>query len=329
MDMKRICNKVLVTSLAVLLIGVVIPISGCSDDLEQFQGVSSASDFSVLMVPDMDLDVYVYAKQRNLTSVPADLINMSHDIEVESLAIWGVPGEDNMAFGIGLTFDNDSTASEVFDLIQDDTELWKWLRGNNLYVVQGSGNSADSLKTAIQNNDFKLYNNTKLIEAANMLPKSVRAKLIAIAMAEPSSQLIDFIATNVSMGTVEQMDEILQLADLQLLIAGLYSPHQINIARAMEVVQGEGNLTKLDLGLLVAVKSGLPGFLVEPRVKTILVEQGLEEIQVNNITLYKGLWSNPYAEDIPVIARIEGNYVFITISGQETYAETIITSIYK
>jgi hypothetical protein len=328
-NIKHIYKKAIPVFLAVLFIGTVIPISGCTNDLEQFQGVSSASDFSVLQVPDTDLDVYVYARQKNLTTIPADLINMSHDVQVESLAIWGVPGEDSMAFGMGLVFSDEATAKEIFDLIKETPELWKWLRGSNLYVVQGVGSSADSLKTAIKNNDFKLYNNTKLIEAANMLPKSVRAKLIAIAMAEPTSQLMDFIATNVSAGTIEQVDEVLKIADLQLLIAGLYSPHEINISRAVEVVRGEGNLAKLDLGLLIAIKSGLPGFLVEPRVKELLLEQGLVETQLDEFTLYKGLWSNPYAEDIPVYARIEGNYVFITISGQESYAETLITSIYK
>ena len=327
--MIEVFRKIILIVLTVLFIGTIVPITGCTSDLEQFQGVSSTSDFSVLRVPDTDLDVYVYAKQRNLTTVPADLLNMSHDIQVESLAIWGVPGEEGMAFGMGLIFNDEDTAKVIHDLIRNDSDLWKWIRGNNLYVVQGAGSSADSLKTAIQNNDFKVYNNTKLIEAANMLPKSIRAKLIAIAMMEPSSQLMDFIATNVSPGTVEEMNEVLQLADLELLIAGLYSPHEINISRAMEVVQGDGNLAKLDMGLLVAIKSGLPGFLVEPRVKDLLIEQGLEEVQTEEFTLFKGVWSNPYANDIPVIARIEGNYVFITVSGQMAYAETLITSIYK
>jgi hypothetical protein len=329
LEMKKEFIKYISIFLTVVFTGIAIPITGCTNDLEQFQGVSSESDFSVSQVPDTDLDVYVYAKQRNPTTIPADLLNMSHDIKVESLAIWGVPDEKDMAFGMGLIFDDEETAKEIHDLIKDDPNLWKWIRGNNLYVVQGTGVSADSLKTAIQNNNFKLYNNAKLLDAANMLPKSVRAKLIAIAMMEPSSQLMEFISTNIGSGTVEEMNEVLKLADLQLVIAGLYSPHQINISRAMEVVQGDGNLSKLDVGLLVAVKSGLPGFLVEPRVKEILIEQGLEEVQTEEFTLYKGMWSNPYADDIPVVARIEGNYVFITISGQMAYAETLITSIYK
>jgi hypothetical protein len=326
---SRSFRKAFAAFLLCLCVGASLSLAGCQNDLEQFQGVSSTSEFSVLKVPDVDLDVYVYAKQKNLTTIPADIINMSHDIQVESLAIWGAPGENEMAFGMGLTFKDDATAKEIYNLIAEDPSLWKWLSSNNLYVVLESGSAADSLKTAIQNNNFVIYNNTKLIEAANMLPKSVRAKLIAIFMAEPSSQLIDFISTNISPGTGKQMNEVLQLADLQLLIAGLYSPHEINIARAMEVVKGEGNVAKLDLGLIIGIKSGLPGFLVEPRVKRVLIEQGLVETTVGEFTLYKGVWSNPYTGDIPVIARIEGSYVFITISGQESYAETLITSIYK
>lgn len=322
-------NKLFLIFIGMVLIGIPVIHSGCTGELEQFQGVSSTSEFSVITVPNVNLNVYVYAKQKNLTTIPADIINMSHDIQVESLAIWGVPGEQDMAVGVGLTFSDAETAAEIYDLILEDTDTWKLLRGNNLYVVQGSDSEADSLKAAIINNDFKAYDNAKLIQAANLLPRSVRAKLIGIAMAETSNQLVNFIATNVSSGTVEQMNDILRLADLQLLIAGLYSPHEINISRAIQVVRGDGNIEMLDMGLIVAAKSGLPGFLVQPQVKNILIEQGLTETQIGEFTLYKGFWKNPYTGDIPVIARIEGNYVFITLSGQEEYAETLITSIYK
>ncbi len=314
---------------AMIIIASPAVFMGCQGEMEQFQGVSSTSDFSVLMVPDTNLDVYLYAKQKSLTTIPANLINMQHDIQVESLAIWGVPSDEDMAFGLGLTFDNPITAEEVDGKLANDSVPWKLLRENNLYIVQGTGSGADTLKTAIQNNNFVFFNNAKLIEAANMLPNSVKAKLIGIALAQPSTQLINFIANNVSAGTIEQINEILRLANLELVIAGLYSPHQINISRAVQVIQGDGNLANLDLGLLVSVKSGLPGILVEPRVRDILEQQGFQETTINDTQVFKGMWSNPYSTDIPVFARIEGNYVFMAISGQESYAETLITSIYK
>jgi hypothetical protein len=310
-----------------LLLPVVV--AGCQGEMEQFQGLSPSSEFSVLSVPNVDLDVYIYAKQRDLTTIPADIVNMPHDIKVESVAIWGVPGDKDLVVGTGLTFDNEATAREVFRYVEADSTLWTLLRGTNLYIVKGTGNAASKLKNAITGNDFKNYDNSRLIEAANMLPKSVRAKLISIALAKPSKQLINFLGENINQLNLTQINDILNSANLEIFIAGLYSPNQINIARAAQVARGKGNLADLNLGLLVALKSGFPGIIVEPRIKSILTEQGLTEARIGEFSVYKGYWKNPYMPGIPVYARVEGNYVFLAISGQESYAQTLITSIYK
>ena len=322
----------MIKKLFILLTILILPallLIGCVNDMEQFQGVSPTSDFTVQLVPNTNLDVYIYAKQSNLTTIPADLINMSHDIDVESLAIWGVPGEKSMIFGVGLTFSDGKTAGDVYQLIPENNDIWKFIRGNNLYIVKGSGTAAESLKTSIKNDDFKVYKNTKLKDAADLLPKSVRAKLISIAFAKPSKQVMNFIAENMGSQNLEQINQILKLSNLEVMIAGLYSPHQINIARAVEIVRGKGNMADLDVGLLVAVKSSLPGILVEPAVREIIQQQGLVATRVNDITLYKGSWKSSNFPTIPVYARVAGNYVFVALSGQADYAQTIITSIYK
>ena len=319
---------VLIFSISAIL-ALPLAAAGCEDEMEQFQGLSNSTEFSVLSVPNVDLDVYIYAKQRNLTTIPADIINMPHDISVESTAIWGVPGDKNIVVGFGLTFDNESTAREMYTYVENDSSLWTLLRANNLYVVKGKGSAATKLENAISANDFKNYDNTKLMEAARMLPKSVRAKLISIALAKPSKQLVNLLGENINQLNLTQINDIVNSANLEIFIAGLYSPNNINISRAVQVARGNGNLADLNLGLLVALKSGFPGIIVEPRIKNILKEQGLTEAQVGEFTVYKGYWSNSNLASIPVYARVEGNYVFLSVSGQESYAETLITSIYK
>ena len=79
---------------------------------------------------------------------------------------------------------------------------------------------------------------------------------------------------------------MLKLVDLKVLAAGLYSPQQIDIARIAAAMESSGNISNLDVCLLILVKSGLPGFLVKPAVGKFL-------------------------------------------AGQESYAETLITSINK
>lgn len=329
-DYRRFGRFARTVILTILIATIVLPVFtlGCQD-MEQFHNVLPSSEFSVMQVPNVNLDLYIYAKQRALTTVPAELINMPEDIQVESLAMWGVPDENEFALGLGLTFDNEKTAAETFNQIMEEDSIWRFVRGNNLYVVKGSGVAAAALKSAIANNDFVEYHDKQLLEAAGLLPQTVRAKLIAFALANPSNELINFMGENISIGNLEQINEILKLANLKVFVGGLYSPNSVNIAKAAQIAGGDGNLADLNLGLLLAVKSGLPGILIETNVKNILSQQGLTPVKIGEFDLYKGYWRNSHFDAIPVYARIEGNYVFITVSGQESYAETLITSIYK
>ena len=314
----------------VILAVAILPLLmlGCTD-MEQFKDVMPSSEFSVLEVPNVELDMYAYAKQKVLTTVPADVANLPHDIAVESLAVWGVTDAETMAFGIGLTFDTEQTARDIYPKITGSDDVWKFLRSNNLYVVKGSGMGSAALQNAIKNNDFKDYDNKQLLEAANLLPQTVRAKLIGIAMAKPSKQMLNFAGENIDIGNLAQIKEILNLANLEVLIGGLYSPNSINIAKAVQIARGNGNLADLNVGVVLAVKSGHPAILVEPTMKRILLQQGLVKTRIGELTLYKGYLSNSQFEPVPVFARIESNYLFMSISGQEAYAETLITSIYK
>jgi hypothetical protein len=316
-------------SLGILAVAILpLYMLGCAD-MEQFKDVMPSSEFSVVEVPNVELDMYAYAKQKVLTTVPADVANLPHDIAVESLAVWGVNDGETMAIGIGMTFDTEQTARDIYPKIKSSDDVWKFLRSNNLYVVKGNGVGSAALQNAIKNNDFKNYDDKQLLEAANLLPQTVRAKLIGIAMAKPSKQMINFAGENIDIGNLAQIKEMLNLANLELIIGGLYSPNGINIAKAMQIARGNGNLADLNVGVVLAVKSSHPAFLVEPTMKKILLQQGLVETKLGELTLYKGYLSNPQFEPVPVFARIEHKYLFVSISGQEAYAEALITSIYK
>lgn len=301
----------------------------CQSGMDQFQNVSPTSDFAVTLVPNTNLDVYLYAKQTSPTTIPAALLDTASDIQAESLAIWGVQGDKNMTFGIGLTFTDAKAATDLYNSINPGSDTWKLQRGNNVYVVKGSGGSTDSLKAAITKDDFKTYKNSTLLDAANWLPKSVRANILSIAAVKPSKQLTSFLSDKINFGSFTQFDEISKLANVDTVIAGLYSPHQINIARALQVISGDGNVSDIDLGLVIAFKSNLPGLLVSQGMKDALGQTGLVETKIGALTVYKGYWSNSYTQQVPVYARVQDQYLFLSLSGQDNYAETLITSIYK
>jgi hypothetical protein len=108
---------------------------------------------------------------------------------------------------------------------------------------------------------------------------------------------------------------------------GLYTPQQIEVTEIVEM--GLGSNLEPDLGLLASVKSRLPGFVVSPIVKTFLDNAGYIEKNTDGLTLYQGFLDAGSSKKVPVIVRIDGNRTFAAISGNESYAETLITSINK
>ena len=75
------------------------------------------------------------------------------------------------------------------------------------------------------------------------------------------------------------------------------------------------------------VKSGIPGFLVEPAVTKFLTEFEFTETNIGELTIYKGSWDVDGGKAIPVLVRVEGNHIFAALAAQESYAETLITSV--
>jgi len=309
-----------------LLIAIPIVGIGCQDEVTQ-PTAQSPSSLASTLVPNMSLDVYLFANQSSPTTIPANMIDASQDVNIESLAIWGAPAEDDFAFGIALTLTSDIQASKVYDEIILEEYGWKKLSGNTIYLVQGSGLAAESLKTTISNNDFKYYDDSESLKAVALLPTGDATKLAAVAFAKPSEALVDFIIKATKTQRSNLINTILKLANLKVVAGGLYSPYQIDVAEIAKVIDRSSSVSDLDLGLLVLAKSGLPGSMVKFAAERYLAQSELMETKLGELTLYKGSWNVGGDDAVYVLVRIEGNHIFAAISGQESYAETLITTI--
>jgi len=89
----KLLTPVLVLLLAISVIGV-----GCAEEAGQPPETSSTSELSSTLVPNVPLDIYLYARQDSPTMLPAEMVDAPYDIGVESLAAWGVPAEDSFAW---------------------------------------------------------------------------------------------------------------------------------------------------------------------------------------------------------------------------------------
>ncbi|MFC1902900.1 hypothetical protein ACFLX4_02395 [Chloroflexota bacterium] len=323
----KLTRRLLIAFLLLSIVAATIGM-GCDGEVGQPSAMPSPGQLSSTLVPNVPLDMYVYARQDSPTMIPAKMADAPGDIAVESLAIWGVPPENSFAIGMGLTLTSSGDASRIYEEIRLEDGGWKKLSDNIIYLVQGSGTAAEALKTAISNNDFKYYDDSEPLEAVAALPGGGTTMPAAVAIAKPSEALIGFIARDASPESLGQINMILKLVKLKLVAAGLYSPQQIDIAKMAETMENGGNISNLNMGMMVLVKSGYPGLLVEPAVGKLLTERGFAETNIGGVTVYKGS-QEIGGEAIPVLVRIEGNRIFAAVSGQDSYAETLITGINK
>ena len=327
---RKLTRYIVSISLTIMLLAIPITSAGCEEEKLPPPSPSPSPttiDLSSTLVPNTDLDVYVYAKQENPTTVPKDMIDTPFDLNVASMALWGIPTDEDFTFGGALTLTSDADASKIHAQITPREDIWTALIGRTIYFVHGSGTAAQTMKTAISNKDFKYYDDEKALEAVASLPNEGKTKLAAVAIGKPSKALVKRITQNADAEAAGMIDTLLSLAQLEVIAGGMYAPQQIDIAELIKGSQLDG-IREAELGIIILVKSRLPGFVVSPMVKKFLEEAEYQEVNLGGITVYKG-FLDEHAQKIPMLIRIEDNRIFLALSGQESYAQTLITSIKK
>ena len=323
-------NRPLITKLLVPILILLIAISSVSLGCKNEEGYAPGpypKELSKTAVPNVPIDIYLYAKQASPTLIPAELTNASSDVSVESLSIWGMPAEDDFAFGTALTLTTSHDASQVYPEIKLEKDGWKMLSENVIYMVFGLGPAADSLKKAISNNDFKNYDDREALESVDFLPNEGETKMAAVAIAKPSDELVKILTTGASSQERDMISLILKLANLKIVCGGLYSPNQIDVRETAKLLDRGVSLSEINAGLLIMIRSGLPNVILQPAIERILTEQGFTQISAGELTLYKGSLNTDSAKSVHVMVRIEDSDMFIAASGQEQYTETLIKSV--
>lgn len=323
----------LLFALLALLIAVPLAGTGCQKEQPkppaqiQTPAVSSPGSLGATLVPNVELDNYFYLKQKNPTTVPGNVLNISHDVSLVSAAVWGVPVQDTYAFGVGVTLSSANDASELYEKIGDlGNQGWKKLSDNTIYLVSGSNAAAESLKKAISNNDFKYFDNKELLEAASAMPDRDTTKLAAIWVGKPSEPLMNFATQYGGAQVPDQATAMLTMAQITAIAIGVYSPQEVDIAKIIAMSGRGGRISDLNMGLLAYVKSNLPGILVEPAIAGFLKEPDFTKTNLGELTVYKGFW-NTGKDNVPILVRLNGNRIFAAAAGQESYAQTLIKSV--
>ena len=307
----------------ILLISLFLLISSCASPK-----VSSplADELAATMVPDVNLDVYLYMNQGNPTKVPKNLIASPVDISVDSLAIWGVINANMYSVGGALTFANASDASYIYSQLPQQNDVWTKLSSNIIYFVQGSGGPAESLISAISSNDFKQYDDNQALGEVSLMPNSSTAIPVGIGIIKPTQAALNLLKPFIDTNSADTIDSIFNWAKPQVIVIGLYSSQQIDVADVVQRIN-TNTLWDADLGGTVSMNSSFPGLVFSPIATKYMDNTGYSKVSLGDLTVYKVFLDGGNGKTIPVLINVSGNHVFVTASGQESYADTLMTSI--
>jgi hypothetical protein len=308
-----------------MIIMVLIPVMGVGCARPSVSG-TVANELAATMVPDINLDVYLYVNQEGPTIVPRNFIGASTDISVDSLSIWGIIRDNAYAVGGALTFTNASDASYIYSQLPQQNDLWKKLSSNIIYFVQGSDGPAESLISAISNNNFKQYDNNQALGEVSLMPDGNTAIPAAIGIIKPTQAALNLLKPYIDANSAKTIDSIYTWAKPQVIVIGLYSSQQIDVADIIQRIN-TNTVWNADLGVLVSINSSFPGLAFSPVASKYMDNTGYPKANLGNLTVYKAFLDGGNGKTIPVLVNVSGNHVFATASGKESYADTLMTSI--
>jgi hypothetical protein len=326
--MKRpaIFRKITRTAaLLALLAALLVPLAGC-DEAVPAPPTSGPLAVGTAMVPDIDLDVYACVRQPAPTQLPRELLGIADDLDAVSLATWGVVSGDTFTWGGALTMASPDEAAAVVSAVPDGTGVWTKQNGSTVYFVREGTPAAADMKAAIAEGRFVNYSFQQGIDALAFYPDGGATMALGAAVGAPDDALTGLITANATADTRTLITTLMKSAGLQVVAAGLYAAAPVDL-RVLADSPSLSSLLEMDTGVLLSVKSKWPGIVVGMLAGSAVGGAGYEKGTLGDLEIYRGTLDTGGGTRVPVVIRISGNRIFAAVSGQESYAEELITSI--
>jgi hypothetical protein len=318
----KLKSLIFILFLSVMLLSVSLLGVGCKSGIAG----TAAAELEATMVPPVDLDVYVYINQQVPTKIPKNLIGTSSDISVQSLAIWGIIASSTQYTVAGaLTFTSPADASTVFGLFPAISDIYTRLSNNTIYFLRVSGPSASSFRSAIDNNNFKHFDDSRALEEVSKLPYGGTTNPGIIGVVKPTQQAVDLAKKYVDSNTANTLQTVYSNGKPSEIALGVFSPQPLDLANIAQQ-SSNGTIPTIDLGVVVAISSAYPGIIFSPVANRAIAGQGYPEVKVGNLTAYKDSTSLG-GKAVSIYLNVSGNQVFVAASPSDSYAQTLLTGI--
>ena len=323
MRISQIGKALVILTMVTLMLSVPVLTTSCSSNMSG----AAATELATTLVPPVDLDVYLYANQQVPTVVPKSLTGAPVDISVQSVSIWGIVNSDTQYTLAGaLTFTSSSDASAVFSQIPNTTNIYTKLSNNTIYFIKGSGGPAESIKNAIDNNNFKKYDDQNALAEVSKLPSGGTTNPGLIGVVKPTQAAVNLVKQYLDQNTANTINSVFSYAKPEIIALGVFGSQPLNLADLSQQV-ANNTIWNSDLGVVVAIDSAYPGFIFSPIANHVIANQGFSQVTIGNLSAFKDSVSLGNGTTIPVYLNINGNQVYATASGNDAYAQTLMTSI--
>jgi hypothetical protein len=311
--------------ISLILILSFIPLigSGCAENTSS--GIISDT-LKATMVPNVNLDAYLYFDQGSPTSIPQNLLQSNTDIQINSLALWGICDSESYGLAAALIFNTAADAGQIYSLASQQKDVWTKQSDRSVYMLYGSGSPADSLKTAIENNNFKNYDDQKALKEVASLPLDTRSRPLAIGIVQTKQDMIVLLKKYVDASTAAALENVYKWGKPQTIILSLYSDQTLEIQDLGGRVMNN-TIWDMNLGIVASVDSAFPGFLVSPIAAGILGDQGFSKKSVNNLDVYEKQIEVVKGQNVPLLVNVSGNHIYAASSLNAAYANTLMTGI--
>ena len=280
------------------------------------------SGFTDALVPDVNLDGYLYLNQSSPVVISSDLMKATGpQISVRSAQLFLGPDTDSI--GGSVSFQSQADAQLAVQLMKSITiPLWSLANGNIIYAANtDSGDWTSSVKNAFSQqqmvNPSAKFPETR--EDFAYFPSNPPSKPIVAGFVNTTGNLVDSIGTRTELSLTDYTS-VLKSAGISRISFVVYCAKPITISSK---TLSEAYIDSLQVSALAVGRSSYPSIAVSAFFDTAIESAGFTKYTINNVDMFEYPLGN--AE---IAAGHKGNVIYVAVSPSKDLVEKLLLSCF-
>ncbi len=312
---------------ALLLSIVIAALAGCQQAIEP-GNPSLPVGFSETPILDVDLNGYIYVKQREPlrlssnyfvagadTSSPFAGVRLPPQVNLDRITV--VQGPSIGSFGATIEFSSGSDADATARVIEQ-YDLWTTWSDRTLTLITGTDEWAQSVRDAVEQDRRATLQESypEIWEVIRLLPENPPAPPVAAGFLRVEKSTLEALATkaNIGLGNASQAMGVARFNDIAFAV---YAERPLQIPEEID----ESFLRESGVGAVWVARSGYPSFVVSIVLNVLggrigLTETSIDDTGVRYMTI----------QDLHLYIANQGNIIYGALAPDKAQAEALMLS---